>query len=169
MLNFQATKPACSTSPRNTLAAHCRPNNLLCKQHRLLPAAPFLPPFQQCQGMEHSTKTAVLACHCPEVAGLQAGLGAGSLCCSHGRNDSTSPVSHSVSPCISGWHPRKHWLTLHCGRAPPHHTDNTSALEHVAQDWFCPVSGPWRSFRSLSKHSKASQYFQTEDHMGKKV
>lgn len=79
MLNFQATKPACSTSPRNNLAAHCRPNNLLCKQHRLLPAAPFLPPFQQCQGTEHCTETEMLSCHCPEVAGLPAGLGAGSV------------------------------------------------------------------------------------------
>lgn len=132
MLNFQVTKPACSTSPRNTLAAHCRPNNLLCKQHRLVPAAPFLPSFQQCQGMEHCTGTGTLPCHALRWLGCQQHWGQ-ALCAAHRGTAALHPLA-----CVPSHHefhlgsPGSTGSLRAYSQAPSLHTDSTSALEHTA-------------------------------------
>lgn len=104
--NFQATKPACSISPRNTVAAQ------IAASCSLPPSFPTVPGH----GALHPDWK--LSCHGPRAAGLRAGFSAGSLCCSHGQRDSASPGWHWISPA---GHPSKHWLTLHYSQAlTPH-------------------------------------------------
>lgn len=75
MLNLQATKPACSTIPRNTAGQ----TNYSDSSRSSLPAAPFLP-FQPCQGTVHPGKPETLTC--PERLDSQHNSVRAFCCCS---------------------------------------------------------------------------------------